>query len=217
MDPGSTGPARHDFDVRDVAKTSALMELENLGPNGAAVRALELATPAFLRWFRDWAEEMGDQPSVVLVDTPGQLEVYLTSEVGAATLSSLADSTVIVGVFLFDGLRSSAHDVAVDLFLYGAASLKLGVPLLPVVHKADAENSTTVLTWLSDAGALAAALAAEAQGVLTDFTLATLEVVQGWRLPARPLLTSALPGFEDGLAGLWEAVGETRCSCGDLT
>ncbi len=74
LDPGATAlPYNPDIDARKYVDIQKLMEEYQLGPNGALIMASDLIA--------DRLEDMRDEieaadPDILLVDTPGQIELF---------------------------------------------------------------------------------------------------------------------------------------------
>jgi GTPase SAR1 family protein len=74
LDPGvSTLPYTPDIDIRDYIKIEQLMKQYGLGPNGAVIMAADLIAEETERI----TEEISTfTPDIVLIDTPGQMELF---------------------------------------------------------------------------------------------------------------------------------------------
>ncbi|MBR5999552.1 MAG: ATP/GTP-binding protein, partial [Candidatus Methanomethylophilaceae archaeon] len=74
LDPGSDAtPYEPDIDIRDWISLGSVMQQYNLGPNGAQVVAADLLTANIGRLTDALAME---DAKYVLIDTPGQLELF---------------------------------------------------------------------------------------------------------------------------------------------
>ncbi|MGQ9543006.1 MAG: ATP/GTP-binding protein [Candidatus Bathyarchaeia archaeon] len=104
LDPGVTNlPYNPDIDVRDFISLEAIMEEYQLGPNGGLILAADL--------IGDNIEEISGSieeidPEIVLIDTPGQIELFALRESGPFITRSIAECPKAV-VYLFDGPFSS--------------------------------------------------------------------------------------------------------------
>src|SRR3989304_969901 len=87
MDPGATAlPYNPDIDSRSYVDVQKLMIDYQLGPNGALIMASDLIA--------DHLEEIREEidaanPDVVLVDTPGQIELFAFREGGRVIATQL--------------------------------------------------------------------------------------------------------------------------------
>ncbi|RLI20606.1 GTPase, partial [Candidatus Bathyarchaeota archaeon] len=80
LDPGAlTLPYTPDVDVRDYINVEALMDEYRLGPNGALIMAADLIADQIERISSEVESLKAD---VVLVDTPGQMELFAFRESG---------------------------------------------------------------------------------------------------------------------------------------
>lgn len=87
LDPGViTLPYSPDIDVRDYVSIGELMEKHGLGPNGALVMAADLIAEET----DTIAEEIeNENPDMVIVDTPGQMELFAFRASGPYIVSEL--------------------------------------------------------------------------------------------------------------------------------
>ena len=73
LDPGADSlPYEPDVDVRDYVNIKAIMEDYNLGPNGSLIIASDLIS-THLEEIQNEVNELN--PDVVVIDTPGQIEL----------------------------------------------------------------------------------------------------------------------------------------------
>src|SRR5688500_17071236 len=80
LDPGAEKlPYTPDVDIRDWVKISEIMEENGLGPNGAQVAAADMIA---LNLEEVMAELSGFRADQILVDTPGQLELFVFRQSG---------------------------------------------------------------------------------------------------------------------------------------
>ena len=127
------------FDVRELISVPEVMQELGLGPNGALVYAMEYLTEN-LDWLRDQLDNFDDD-EYLLLDCPGQLELYTHVPV----MRSIIDSMRVWG---YEGSMASVFCVdsafLVDLpkFLSGSllslsAMIALELPHVNVLTKGD--------------------------------------------------------------------------------
>ena len=88
LDPGSYRlPYEPDVDVRDRVDLDTLMEKYDLGPNGSLVMASDLIATR-LDEIQTEVNELN--PDCVIIDTPGQIEIFTWSASGSIITESLA-------------------------------------------------------------------------------------------------------------------------------
>ncbi|HIE13792.1 TPA: GTPase [Candidatus Bathyarchaeota archaeon] len=104
LDPGATTlPYTPDVDVRNYIRIEDIMERYGLGPNGALILAADLIA--------DEAGRIGDElatlnPDIVLVDTPGQMELFAFRASGPYIAKELTKDPEAI-IYLFDAVFSS--------------------------------------------------------------------------------------------------------------
>lgn len=121
LDPGVINlPYEPDVDVRDYIDIRTLMETYNLGPNGSLVMASDMIATRL----DDIQTEVDSlNPDYVIIDTPGQIELFAFRASGPYFVSNFqSDSRVIL--FIFDGMLVSSPLNYVSISLL-AASIKL--------------------------------------------------------------------------------------------
>eukprot|EP00527_Entomoneis_sp_CCMP2396_P007067 CAMPEP_0198140450 /NCGR_PEP_ID=MMETSP1443-20131203/3593_1 /TAXON_ID=186043 /ORGANISM="Entomoneis sp., Strain CCMP2396" /LENGTH=316 /DNA_ID=CAMNT_0043802861 /DNA_START=182 /DNA_END=1132 /DNA_ORIENTATION=- len=127
------------FDVRELISVTEVMEELSLGPNGALVYSMEYLLEN-LDWLREALDDLDDD-EYILLDCPGQLELYTHVPI----MKSILDSMKIwgyeghmVSVFCVD----AAFLVDLPKFLSGSllalsAMIALELPHINVLTKAD--------------------------------------------------------------------------------
>ncbi len=82
LDPGVVYlPYRPDYDVREIVELRELMLREKLGPNGGLLRAHEIMLANIDKIVKR-IRELALTSSFILIDTPGQLELFALKELG---------------------------------------------------------------------------------------------------------------------------------------
>ena len=135
LDPGTlTLPYSANVDVRDYIRVDSLMEEYGLGPNGG----LMLASEMMLEIVEQLASDIDDfGPDVVLIDTPGQLEMFAFRDVGARIAEELSDEGKGI-IYLFDSaLCRDPLNYVMNMFLASAISSRFLLPQISVLSKAD--------------------------------------------------------------------------------
>jgi GTPase SAR1 family protein len=161
LDPGASSlPYEPDVDTRDHIDISTLMDNFSLGPNGALVMASDMIATKLDEIQRE-IDELN--PDYLIVDTPGQVELFAFRASGPYFVSSLqADSKATV--FVFDGMLVSSpiNFVSVSL-LATSVKLRLKTAQVNVLTKRDLviDKLKDMLEWSSSHPALERALDAE--------------------------------------------------------
>ena len=103
LDPGALKlPYQPDVDVRNYVDVGDIMEKYALGPNGALIMAADLIADEIENLTRDIEEAHAD---FVLVDTPGQMELFAFRASGPYIVNELTKEPKAI-LYLFDAVFS---------------------------------------------------------------------------------------------------------------
>ena len=133
LDPGVTNlPYAPDIDIRNKVYLDQIMEDYKLGPNGALVLAADLIAEET----QSIAAEIEDlQSDVVLVDTPGQMELFAFRASGPYIANELTDQQKAI-VYLFDAVFSfNPLNYISNMFLSAAVYNRFYFPQLHALSK----------------------------------------------------------------------------------
>ena len=113
------------IDIRETVKYKDVMRKYGLGPNGAIVTSLNLFATRFDQVL-DYTEKRAAAGEIdyVLIDTPGQIEVFTWSASGDIITQSLASSFPTVLVYVVDTARTTSPSTFMSNMLY--VSLRAG-------------------------------------------------------------------------------------------
>ncbi len=89
------------IDIRDTVNYKEVMKQYSLGPNGAIMTSLNLFATKFNQII-EIVEKRADECKYVLLDTPGQIEVFTWSASGQIITESLASTFRSVIVYVMD-------------------------------------------------------------------------------------------------------------------
>ena len=195
LDPGvETLPYACDIDARDHVDVVSIMKQYDLGPNGAMIMANDLIASK-IDVFQD--EIFKINPDYLLVDTPGQIELFAYRSSGPFLVKSL-DSSEKVNIFLYDGalITTPVNFVSVAL-LATSIKLRLNLPNVNVLTKTDliGNKLKEILSWSTNLKVLEDAISKEADG--ETYTLTT-NILRGLNLG----------GFAQGLIPISNVTGE---------
>lgn len=159
LDPGVvTLPYEPDVDVRETIDLNGIMEEYSLGPNGALILAADMV-----------ATQLGEiqesidsyKPEYVIVDTPGQTELFAFRESGEYIVKEMrSDSKVLL--FLLDPLLANTPVNFLSLALLSASvGLRMNVPKITVLTKRDMAKDAVkrIMEWSKEAKVFEDALA----------------------------------------------------------
>ena len=147
LDPAvSELPYLPDVDIRDHIDINNIIETYGLGPNGAIIMAHDLISTKI----QDIQLEVDElNPDYILIDTPGQIELFAYRSSGNYFISNFqADSKVTI--FIMDGVLVSSPINYVSLSLLSTSiNLRLKTSQINVLSKRDLiiDNLENILDW----------------------------------------------------------------------
>ncbi|KAI9891180.1 MAG: hypothetical protein M1814_003023 [Vezdaea aestivalis] len=142
----------------------------NLGPNGGIITSLNLfATKVdqIMNLLEKRAKPDASKPNAkpiqhILVDTPGQIEVFVWSASGSILLDSFASSFPTVVAYIIDTPRTSSTSTFMSNMLYACSILyKTKLPMILVFNKIDVQDAEFAKSWMTDFEAFQKALRTE--------------------------------------------------------
>ncbi|MEM3994185.1 MAG: ATP/GTP-binding protein [Thermofilum sp.] len=214
LDPGAeVTPYEAHVNVRKYVRSEEVMLREGLGPNGALIRSIEL----LMNYEDELMEELERLTKpYILVDTPGQMELFLFREFGLSFTEKLKKLGAVVAVLVIDPtLGRRPQDIVVLKLLSLVVQLRFGIDVVPVINKADLlENKLEGVDIFLDSDTLRNRLH-QVPGVMGDLSEQILDVLENFKLAMRIPTVSALR--EEGLEQLYDILHEIFCACGDLT
>jgi len=206
-------PYKPDVDVRKFVRVDQIMKEEILGINGAIITAADRMVQ-YLNEIISQISACGSE--FTLVDSPGQYEIFVFRDSGPKTIEALQKVGTTIALNVIDmQLARSPSALLTALELSTTSHLRLGIPTINVVNKADLGGVERLKAMLSDLGSMREAIEQERGGAITDLALGLLEHIERVMLVQRPILVSALKG--EGISELYKSVNEALCVCGDLT
>lgn len=151
-------PFQPNIDIRDSINYKEVMKQYNLGPNGGILTSLNLfATKidqiiGLLEKRANPSEaQAAPPPKHILVDTPGQIEVFVWSASGSILLESLASSFPTVIAYIIDTPRTASTSTFMSNMLYACSILyKTKLPMILVFNKTDVQSADFAHEWMTD-------------------------------------------------------------------
>jgi GPN-loop GTPase len=161
LDPGTLDlPYEPDVDVRNYIDINTLMSNYQLGLNGALIMASDMIATR-LEEIQDEINSLNAE--YVLVDTPGQIELFAFRESGPYFVSNFQSDNKAT-LFIFDGMLVSSPINYVSISLLASSiNLRLKTPQISVLTKRDLiiDKLSEVLGWSSSRALLESALNSE--------------------------------------------------------
>ncbi|KAK7264734.1 hypothetical protein RJT34_32344 [Clitoria ternatea] len=162
LDPAvMTLPYAANIDIRDTVKYKEVMKQFNLGPNGGILTSLNLFATKFDEVI-SVIERRADQLDYVIVDTPGQIEIFTWSASGAIITEAFASTFPTVVTYVVDTPRSENPTTFMSNMLYACSILyKTRLPLILAFNKVDVAQHQFALEWMEDFEAFQAAASSD--------------------------------------------------------
>jgi GTPase SAR1 family protein len=160
-------PFEPNIDIRDSVNYEEVMKQYNLGPNGGILTSLNLfATKVdqIVNLLEKRAKPDPEKPERkpmenILVDTPGQIEVFVWSASGTILLESLASSFPTIIAYVIDTPRTASTSTFMSNMLYACSILyKTKLPMILVFNKTDVKDASFAKEWMTDFEAFQSAL-----------------------------------------------------------
>lgn len=152
-------PFDSNIDIRDSINYKEVMRQYNLGPNGGILTSLNLFATKVDQIISLLEKRTSPDPSKptakpiehILVDTPGQIEVFVWSASGSILLETLASSFPTVIAYIIDTPRASSTSTFMSNMLYACSILyKTKLPMILVFNKTDVKDAEFAKEWMTD-------------------------------------------------------------------
>ncbi|KAJ1261042.1 hypothetical protein BS78_10G278100 [Paspalum vaginatum] len=159
LDPAvMTLPFGANIDIRDTVRYKDVMKEYGLGPNGGILTSLNLFATKFDEVV-SVVENRADQLDYVLVDTPGQIEIFTWSASGAIITEAFASTFPTIVAYVVDTPRSTSPVTFMSNMLYACSILyKTRLPLVLTFNKVDVAKHEFAIEWMQDFEAFQTAL-----------------------------------------------------------
>jgi GTPase SAR1 family protein len=192
LDPGATVlPYNPDIDARQYVDLEKLMLDYQLGPNGALIMASDLIA--------DHLEEIRSEiddanPDLVLIDTPGQIELFALRESGRFIVTKLTEDNQAL-IYLMDApFTRSPLNFTSNVYLAAAIYSRIMQPQIYVLTKSDLvteEEIDEIVDWTTEPEALDLALRKLEEQNFSIITRDLANAVFGTGLLSEPIPISA--------------------------
>ncbi|MGQ9759313.1 MAG: ATP/GTP-binding protein [Candidatus Methanomethylicaceae archaeon] len=178
LDPGVLWlPYGPEVDIRDYINYDRMVEDLKLGPNGALVACVDAAVN-HVQEMREEVERL--DPDYVLVDTPGQMELFAYRDSGTFIASALSGGPFSV-IFLADSIfLNRASDFISVMLLSHSVHVRFRSPQINCLSKIDLlpeDLLERASLWASDPVLLKEAFASEAADLKREISERILETL----------------------------------------
>ncbi len=155
LDPGvDMLPYDADIDIREWVALDEVMGEYNLGPNGAQIVAADLMA-VNIKKITDLLD--GVRTEYVLVDTPGQLELFAFRESSNVIVEAFGKEKSMV-VYLSDPmLCKTSNGFVSNMVLSSLVEFRLQLPVINILTKADFmkdEDRDRMISWFENSDSL---------------------------------------------------------------
>lgn len=207
FDPGAVSLAyKADVDIRDYIRIEDVMEKYKLGPNGALVASTDL-TINFLNEIKKDINEF--RPNHVLVDTPGQMELFAFRTSGLFILASLGGQNSIVNYLIDPTLAQQPSGFVTALYLGLSIQTRFFVPQSYILSKIDllqAEDVEKIVEWSTDFDKLENDMNLETKGERRALTTQLIYALKNLDLTGELLPISSVENI--GIADLYGLISQ---------
>jgi len=138
------------IDICDTVDYKGVMKRFDLGPNGAIMTSLNLFATKFDEVMLNVEKAL---PSVeyLMVDTPGQIEVFTWSASGQIVTEALASAVPTVLAYVVDTPRTTSPVTFMSNMLYACSIMyKTKLPIILVFNKTDVVSHEFAKEWMRD-------------------------------------------------------------------
>jgi GPN-loop GTPase len=198
------------IDIRDTVDYKKVMKDFGLGPNGAMITSLNLFATKFDQVL-EVLEKRADDYDYVIVDTPGQIEVFNWSASGQIILDALSVSFPTVSCYVMDAARCRNPTTFMSNMIYACSILyKTKLPFTLVFNKTDVITCDFAVEWMQEFDSFLAALKPEESGYMASLSRALCLSMEEFYRQLRTCGVSSLTGqgMEDFDKKTVEAVAE---------
>ncbi|KAG1673562.1 hypothetical protein FOA52_003862 [Chlamydomonas sp. UWO 241] len=144
-------PYSPNIDIRDTVKYKNVMKEYNLGPNGGILTSCNLFATRFDQVIHLLERPREPPLEHIIVDTPGQIEIFTWSASGAIITELLASSFPTLVAYVIDTPRCVSPQTFMSNMLQACSILyKTKLPMMLVFNKVDVTRHDFALEWMAD-------------------------------------------------------------------
>jgi GTPase SAR1 family protein len=200
IDPGvESPPYTSDVDIREYVDYGEIMNNFGLGPNGALVASLDMAVGS-VNDLRD--EILESERDYVLVDCPGQMELFAFRNSGPLMVSGLRGNDSSLSLYLLDSNIARTASGYLSLMLLGLSiNIRFDLPQLNILSKSDIlmeDEIEEIVQWGSELHLLEEALDQSSEGLVREYSRSILDMLSniGTASDCVPVSAKDMTGFD---------------------
>ena len=200
LDPGVRNlPYEPEVDVREWISLDEVMTDYELGPNGAQVACADMVALN--------ATEIANRINTfrtdyVLMDTPGQLELFVFRSTGTVIVNHLNPNQSLLAFVIEPALATTPANLVSQLMLSAITQFRMNVPLFNVLSKIDIIEEKaldTILEWGENPGKLFQDLMVESPTLYHQLSEGIMAIIKEMEAQTKlmPVSSETLAGLED--------------------
>ena len=200
LDPGVESlPYEPDIDIRDWISLQEVMETNKLGPNGAQIVCADMIA-LNTNEIKESIESF--KSDYILIDTPGQIELFVFREAGKYTVKFLSPEKAVICYLIDPLLARTASGFVTQLLLSITTNFRMNQPQINVLSKVDvlsSEDRAIIQKWSDDPDELYGALINEEASVYREMSEDILKIIKDFGGHTRliPMSKKKFFGIED--------------------
>jgi len=178
LDPGAENlPYDPDVDIRDWISLKEIMDSYGLGPNGAQIACADMIA---LNTSDIKKSIDAYKTDYVLMDTPGQLELFVYREAGKYIIKFLNPNRSIIAYLLDPSLAKTASGFVSQLLLSISTNFRLGYSQINILSKADLlskQELEQINSWSDDTDNLNDVIMGEEASIYREISEGILHLI----------------------------------------
>jgi len=200
LDPGVDKlPYTPDIDIREWISLDEVMKEYNLGPNGAQVVCADMVA---LNAKEVEERIKGYRTDYVLVDTPGQLELFVFRSTGRVIVEQLDINHSILAFVIDPALATTPTNFVSQLMLSAITQFRMSVPLVNILSKIDIVDNgalSMILEWGKNTEKLYGDLMVKSPSMYYQLSEGMMAVIREMEAHTAliPISNETLEGMED--------------------
>jgi len=192
LDPGVINtPYDPEFDIREYINIWKLMEDNKIGPNTALIVSMDLS----IAYIEKLNAEIGRRnPDILLVDTPGQMEIFAYRVIGDYIVNNLIGEQKAI-IFVLDGVFcKDPKNFISNLLIAASARFRFDLPMINVLNKIDLlskEDLLRIYSWYKNPYLLVTDLEKHYQTFEADMMIKMFKIMRKYTLGGDFIAVSA--------------------------